>query len=157
MNQEQLAWAAGLFEGEGCLSIQKMGNRRVASAAIVHTDIDVLDRFHCIIGMGRISERKTRPRVKPQWTWRISKHMEVVTLIGLLRPWLGVRRTVRALEILDIPFPRPRSPEACKHGHPFDDTNTRIYHRPGGGIHRECRTCHAEWQRLRRARLRAVA
>lgn len=40
----------------------------------------------------------------------------------------------------------------CKHGHPFDEENTYIV--PSTG-HRNCRTCHIERERKRRARVAA--
>jgi hypothetical protein len=42
----------------------------------------------------------------------------------------------------------------CPAGHPYDEQNTRRYVSRDGSVGRKCRTCHREWERARKARLR---
>ena len=51
---EEMAWAAGLFEGEGSLALGQRGNVRLSIAS---TDRDVIDRFRAAIGTGRLSSQ----------------------------------------------------------------------------------------------------
>lgn len=98
MDQTELAWAAGLFEGEGCFTVS---SGTVPRAKMRSTDEDVVRRFHSIIGLGRVREEPYfRDRgMKMQWEW-YAKKAEVPDVIQLLYPWLGERRRKRADELL---------------------------------------------------------
>src|SRR5689334_3983660 len=48
LDKEGLAWAAGLFEGEGCFHFASRANR-VIVASLTTTDEDVVRRFHAIV------------------------------------------------------------------------------------------------------------
>ena len=52
ISREKLAWAAGLFEGEGCFYINEKG--KYVNATVTSTDKDVLDAFLQVIGFGKI-------------------------------------------------------------------------------------------------------
>jgi hypothetical protein len=52
---EEIAWAAGLFEGEGCISyIRPWGREPDIQAALAMTDEDVVRRFDEIVDRGRV-------------------------------------------------------------------------------------------------------
>lgn len=95
--REQLAWAAGLFEGEGCVGFYG-GKQPVAS--ISSTDRDVVERFRDIFGFGTI---RTKPRQAP-WKdchdWRVTNFEHVQVVIAALWPWLLTRRQAKAEEVL---------------------------------------------------------
>jgi hypothetical protein len=55
-----IAWAAGLFEGEGCLSFSTVRGERYPQAMLKTTDRDVLARFHRIVVVGAIYPVKPR-------------------------------------------------------------------------------------------------
>lgn len=44
-----------------------------------------------------------------------------------------------------------RSKTHCPQGHPYDEENTYVYAKKNGGSGRQCRTCHRDRQRRRRA------
>ncbi len=65
------AWAAGLFEGEGCIYLKKHNrpgrgthDRRLY---VTSTDLDVLQRFRSIVACGAIYAGSNH-RVNPAWT-----------------------------------------------------------------------------------------
>jgi hypothetical protein len=104
VNREELAWAAGLFEGEGsfCNTNNYKGVSGFLSQIGTFTDLDVLKRFHKVVGgIGYIYgpyERKTkdgRPQ-KTCWTWRAMSFEQVQAIVALLWPWLGERRKLQA-------------------------------------------------------------
>ncbi len=99
----RVAWAAGLFEGEGSFHLRRMReNRRSVHlhAALVTTDHDVILRFAEVVGVGRLGDvRQRRPHHKQQWAWR-ANGSDVELLYELIGPWLGERRQRRYAEIL---------------------------------------------------------
>lgn len=96
----EIAWAAGIFEGEGTVTPKcGKGSQHRYQAAVIMTDEDVLRRFSDVVGLGRFygPYQPTNPRALPIWRWMTTKNSEVATLFELIGPWLGKRRT-RAFE-----------------------------------------------------------
>jgi hypothetical protein len=61
IDTHELAWAAGLFDGEGHVSTKSNGgprNRRI-SANVGQKDRRVLDRFQAAVGVGKIYQRRS--------------------------------------------------------------------------------------------------
>ncbi len=116
-----VAWAAGLFEGEGYFEIPKT-TKSSCRAGISSTDLDVLQRFHRIVRVGTIHLHKKanyRSSVKPAWMWRTSNREECLTIIFLFAPFMGQRRRKRADECLST-LTRPIPERMCDHcGKPF--------------------------------------
>jgi hypothetical protein len=91
MNLIQLAWAAGLYEGEGTVRRQ---------LEIEMTDKDVITKFRDIMDCGYVTYRE-RPGVKPTWRWRVGNKHDVARCLTLMLPFFGNRRAYKALNILD--------------------------------------------------------
>lgn len=118
----EIAWAVGLFEGEGCIS-EVHRNRdpecryRTVTLKLGSTDKDVVERFAAIVGVGGIQPKVRRlPSYKDQWIWQCTKRDDVRSLIALFRPLLGSRRRAKAdaaIEWLDASpvSPRQHDPE----------------------------------------------
>ena len=96
---EQVAWAAGLFEGEGCFTI----SARYPRVKLNSTDEDVLRRFHDTVGVGqvRVDDSLRGRGYKRQWEWYVGNREGVKVVIDLLWPWLGQRRRARAAQLLE--------------------------------------------------------
>jgi hypothetical protein len=102
----ELAWAAGIFEGEGCIYWWRGKNtqgRRVCIALKVHmTDQDIVERFHAVVGCGHITTRnKALPHHKDQWVWQAGSFRDVRRVFASLGPWFGERRRAKMLEALE--------------------------------------------------------
>jgi hypothetical protein len=104
-------WAAGLFEGEGCINIYprkelEAGNlgKVLVRLTLATTDLDVLERFQEICGYGSISERKWHRDNgwKPSWRWSADAQGEVERLIMEWWPYLGSRRKRKADEAMQV-------------------------------------------------------
>ena len=89
---EEIAWAAGLFEGEGSVSTQG----RAVVIQVKMTDEDVIRRFDAVVGRGRVYG----PYVwhghdgcvrKPFWTW-LARDDAAFDVLERLLPWLCTRR-----------------------------------------------------------------
>jgi hypothetical protein len=89
----QLAWAAALFEGEGTVGVHKHSSGgRSFRAQIASTDLDVLEHFAEIVGMGSRRGPDIKPGRKPVWYWQLSNYGQLVELFDMFRPWLCDRR-----------------------------------------------------------------
>ena len=92
-----VAWAAGLFEGEGC--IHNRGSHSIA-VSISMTDLDVLEKLSGIYG-GKVTPLKVREEHwKPSWIWYLYG-MNAKNFLEDVMPYLGSRRKARADEAID--------------------------------------------------------
>lgn len=110
----ETAWAAGLFEGEGCLYLepqsQRRPNARTARLSLVSTDEDAVQRFHSIVGVGTVNVQRHNERQghKRQWRWQAGAKRDVEDVLRKFLPWLTQRRLTKAEELLAaIHAPRP--------------------------------------------------
>lgn len=112
-----IAWAAGIFEGEGCfsLTVNTAKRQRAAVARIVMTDHDIIVRFRDAVQMGRVRGPIQVKTNKPYWAWSVSSFEETQQLICLLWEHLGARRRAKAKELLTgycafptVQFQRPK-------------------------------------------------
>jgi len=104
--QVEIAWAAGLFEGEGCIYWQpKPSGRGQPSLQMRMTDEDVLLKFCKIVGRGKV---ETKPyfqdvrSTKTVWVWHVRDVEGVRHVLGLLMPHFGNRRRAKAREVLKL-------------------------------------------------------
>lgn len=108
--KEEIAWAAGFFEGEGCVTL--IENR--FALAVSNTDPWTIERFADIMPVGRVygPYRNTETdgyRRRPFWAWTV--HAEAaMDGMQLLAPWLSPRRIARAHELTGLRFPVERLP-----------------------------------------------
>ena len=101
MNEVEAAWAAGIFEGEGCFGVYPNGGGYWKPVTKVEmTDEDVVGRFHALTGFGNVYAKAGRGGRKDSWVWLASKWDDTVSLVSALLPHLGGRRSAAALNIL---------------------------------------------------------
>ena len=98
---EWIAWAAGLFEAEGCISTTDSTPRLI----VVSVDEDVLQTFSSVLGGTikgpyRRSGSSTGAPRQPYFHWDVCG-LARCSLIGThLRPWLGTRRREKLSELV---------------------------------------------------------
>src|SRR5262249_10344954 len=113
---------------------------------------DVLEKFHRIVGVGRLSSvkhfRNWQPHWKEQWRWVATSHSDIRMIAEHFSPWLGARRGEAMATVVANP---PRHPHAirkthCKRGHPLDGSGSdvRIVMTDDGRIRRYCKLCARE-------------
>ena len=158
----EIAWAAGLFEGEGCICVYnrpargKDSWRRGVTMNLTSTDRDVVEKFASVVGVGSVSTlseaRKAKPHHKDQFRWLIASAKDVETVIRLFLPHLCARRSRKAHEALEITTrinskdysKGPRRLEMCKRGlHALVGKNVKV----STSGKRRCRPCLNEWRR----------
>ncbi|MDQ6858875.1 MAG: hypothetical protein M3Z65_07770 [Chloroflexota bacterium] len=107
-SEEGLAWAAGLFDGEGSVGLTGDPHRpsvwmelSQASAAAVP---DVLERFRAVVGVGRISGPRVVPSPwskLPQYRWEAARFPDVERVAQMLYPYADVVKRERMFNSVD--------------------------------------------------------
>jgi LAGLIDADG DNA endonuclease family protein len=138
-NREELAWAAGFFDGEGCFSWTT--TQAWGCAVINQTNRESLERFQRAVGaVGKIygpytQRQKDRWSRKPQWAFRAHRREHVQAIAAMLWFRLGPIKRDQARNVLR------HYKNACHRGHP------KLHDLPG------CPRCVAgAWAEKRRAK-----
>lgn len=109
---QEIAWAAGLFEGEGTWIVRpRRGNGNPTVVITLQMcDRDVVERFAAIMGCGKVGQADRRheqnPKHRPIYRWTTAKRQDVLRIARMLQPYLGERRGAKALEVIaaaDVP------------------------------------------------------
>lgn len=144
-NPLDIAWAAGLFEGEGTMRVYpRMGTKNLqVLMRLAMTDKDVVERYAAVIGVGRVG---SIVRAKSPSTAHLKVCFycdlygaKVAPLLRLFLPYFGVRRRERALSVLEVAMGLPldhKDRVACPRGHPYSGANLYVYRGS-----RFCKTC----------------
>lgn len=140
--REDLAWAAGLFEGEGSISLKP----KTLQLQLASTDEDVVRKFCGLIGLGKVYGPyiSGKPRHKPTFHWHVSGHEKCQAILAAFWGFLCSRRQSRAKEALLFGAKlRPYGGRVrfCANGHEFNETNTRVVRNGGNYLTRMCRVC----------------
>lgn len=98
MTTNETAWAAGLYEGEGHIGFS--GGR--IQMRINSTDVDVLERFQQIFGVGKVyGPYKSGPRCKPIYHWACYRRANVEMVVNQILPLLGERRKRQVADVIE--------------------------------------------------------
>lgn len=98
-SKTELAWAAGFFDGEGCVTAFHEKGRanpkhRLCLFVAQAGTVEHLERFQKIVGVGNIAGPYYRDGKQPYYQWRTSgKKAHLV--MGLLAPYLCSVKTAR--------------------------------------------------------------
>lgn len=103
VNRENLAWAAGFFDGEGTVGCRKGPKKVQLQLKVGQADPETLEKFLDAIGFGKIYGPYThdkRPNRKPMWNYTVTKHEHVQAAIAMMWPFLGTIKREDALRAL---------------------------------------------------------
>lgn len=149
----EAAWAAGFFDGEGWIGVQRPGAQLpTLKVGIFQNDREVLDRFLAAVGgEGHVNGPYERPGVNRHFQYQVNGYARCVRIMEILVPYLGrIKReqyeAARA-SVEETGIPHEQAGPVCRRGH----IDWRIT--PRGRI---CRTCQNMKNRESRAR-QAVA
>lgn len=163
-NPLDVAWAAGLFEGEGCWNVYTRGTRARMQIRLGMADRDVVERFAAIMGCGTVFVHDPAAHRakgwKPLYTWAVYEAEGAREVIALLLPFMGERRRARALEVLEggkHVRPHNQKKTHCPNGHALEGDNLILepYTRANKAgevrefVARRCKVCRREKERER--------
>ena len=165
---ERLAWAAGLFAGDGCLALEKrnlrLGTRyslRMSVGQSGQSRPEVLLKFHDLMGVGRITGPKEVPGKEPQYSWYVCARPVIARCMSLIWPWLGVDKRnqylngLARIEALPPPHRIGRlgwRKQRCIRGHDYSYVYEWDGVRNGRRYHgRNCLQCLRERRAAKRA------
>jgi hypothetical protein len=105
-----IAWAAGLFEGEGSITARsyetkKYGLTYQIAMELVSSDLDVIEKFLRIVNCGAVHPynkgiKGTLPHHKQCYCWGLTNRSEIRRILDSFMPYLGMRRMMKAKEVL---------------------------------------------------------
>ncbi len=158
MSDLQTAWVAGIFEGEGCIHLDKRGAIHVR---VKMSDKDVIERLCQITRIGTFRrETMSRTNKKSTWAWSVTAVAEGFAILSILSPWFGKRRYAKAQEALGILKHKlevgrftnltkrtttANGTKVCNRGHLLTPAN--VYEYRG---YKNCRKCRQHNERKRR-------
>lgn len=96
MKDIDVAWLAGLFEGEGNIYCKN----NCIQVTIAMTDLDVIDKVDLLV-TGRRYERSSGEKRQTLYIWRLYGE-PAYNFINIVLPYLGERRSLKALEVIEI-------------------------------------------------------
>lgn len=87
-----IAWAAGVIEGEGWIGTPK--KRFIPTVQVIMTDADVVGRLYGIFAVGLVRYKASREdRHTDTWRWTVTKRADTLSVCAAVRPYMGKRRT----------------------------------------------------------------
>jgi len=170
---EQLAWAAGLFDGDGstCLARHRTHEGHVtADVSITQASScglpEVLTRFKRVMGgVGRTyGPYPGRGRGEPIYRYKALRFADAEHVLRSLWPWLGSVKRIQAAFVMATVAAQPALPRGnpawgshktrCVNGHDYTIARVRPYRARSGGTERraskQCLACVREGARRRR-------
>lgn len=101
MEVRDIAWAAGIVEGEGSLQVRNRGLYNTVVVHVAMTDLDVLQSLQAVFGIGNIhGPYNQRNGTKPIWHWNVTCAKDVAAVVMTLYPLLHERRQEQARAVL---------------------------------------------------------
>jgi hypothetical protein len=98
--ETEIAWAAGIFEGEGTVFSHKTRStdtHRYVRLSLSMADEDIVRRLNAIVPGKLNGPFKTRKdNHRPMWKWQVDRIDQVQEILRLFWPWLGQRRRSQA-------------------------------------------------------------
>lgn len=106
LQETDVAWLAGLLEGEGSFTLQQplnaLGEKRVRIAiSLQMTDRDVLEKVASLVQDGKVLTAKRQAgHHKETWRWQISSLEIVSQLMTRVLPYMSERRSKQIITCL---------------------------------------------------------
>jgi len=101
MVDTELAYAAGLFDGEGSISLVRQKNNRSHSpqVAVASNDYEVLEWFQKRFGGSIVTKQPRMPTHSVSYDWRLTDR-RALTFLQLIRPYLVIERKIQRIDLL---------------------------------------------------------
>ena|ERR1041385_2850870 len=101
MVDTELAYAAGLFDGEGSISLvrQKTNRSHSPQVSVASNDREVLDWFQKRFGGSIVTKQPRQATHSVSYDWRLIDR-RALTFLQLIRPYLVIERKIRRIDLL---------------------------------------------------------
>jgi hypothetical protein len=93
----EIAWAAGLIEGEGTFTNKKY-HKQIRVGMV---DKDILVRLERIFKCGKVRYSHNTITDKPFYVWSVGKRNQVKEVCLLILPFMGERRSSKIQEVIN--------------------------------------------------------
>src|SRR5258708_5563298 len=92
--QTQYAWAAGFFDGEGCVSLHRQGRWTCARIILVQKDIRPLEQFRSIFDCTEMLSVVTRRNRRNHYYRLVISGRKAADVLTKMLPYLTLKRAV---------------------------------------------------------------
>jgi hypothetical protein len=102
VNCEELAWAAGFIEGEGCFhggltkNSRKRRLQRYITFTVTQTNMEPLERLQRLFGGHIYSAKRQKAHHAEAWQYRMASIGDVRNVAKQISPWLGTAKSEQA-------------------------------------------------------------
>jgi hypothetical protein len=93
----EIAWAAGFYDGEGCVSSTGTGVQVIVGQSSSDGVPEVLERLRAAVDLGKINGPYYREGQQPHYRWTLGRREDVRTFFTLLWPYLSGPKKQQAL------------------------------------------------------------
>jgi hypothetical protein len=136
-----VAWVAGLLEGEGCFALLKTNTAKIN---LNMTDRDVVERFAALVGVKVRAVKPEKSHYKIQYRAEVTGSKKAIGWMMTILPLMGARRGAKIKEVIAAWKLTKRrrlvGEKYCVNGH---DTTGKLTH---NGL---CLICKQEYERWR--------
>ena len=101
LKETDLAYIAGIVDGEGSISIQQNGKHQIAHLTISNTNLEVLKWIQNKFEEGTIYKRTLYPNRKQCYVWQTGAHKVIYLILIKLLPYLKIKRN-KAIETISF-------------------------------------------------------
>lgn len=101
MDAIEIAYAAGLFDGEGSISLvrQRVNRSHSPQVSVTSTDLEVLVWLQKRMGGNIVTKQPRKPAHSVSYDWRLTDRRALIFL-QLIRPYLVIERKIRRIDLL---------------------------------------------------------
>lgn len=100
VSNHNMAWVAGILEGEGCFYLNKKANAPVCRVQVLMSDEDVINKLAETTGCGSVYRLTKKPNRKQVWGWTVAKQLDVHDILLRVKPYMMARRRAKLDELL---------------------------------------------------------
>ncbi len=91
MTDTELAYIAGIFDGEGCINLSSNKGFAYVRVIVANTDYRIIQHFSSSFGGAVIKLKKVNEKWKDSWQWVLS-WTAAVDFLEEIYPWLIIKR-----------------------------------------------------------------
>lgn len=100
--ETNLAWAAGLFDGEGSTCLSSSGDKNTIAMSLYQNNRDTLQRFKAVVQRGEIYGPYQRKGPNPIYCWKVGGFERTVETLTALWPYLTLQKRTQAVKVLEL-------------------------------------------------------